>query len=145
MVESKPSIKAPKPRKPNRKVGYLKMVVMEDLKAKSINKEVEKLVEKTACVLTDGYTGYAKLKEKIAHHEIVVEPNKTKSAKALHWVNRSISNAKKVLLGIHHNCVNQQYMQNYLDEFCYKFNRRYFGDGLSDRLLIAALETTWYK
>ncbi|EKT3967485.1 hypothetical protein NTJ12_002577, partial [Flavobacterium psychrophilum] len=28
---------------------------------------------------------------------------------------------------IHHNCVNQQYVQNYLDEFCYKFNRRYFG------------------
>ena len=38
-----------------------------------------------------------------------------------------------------------QHIQNYLDEFCYKFNRRYFGDKLSDRLLIAALETTWYK
>lgn len=145
MVESEPSIKAPKPGKPNRKVGYLKMVVMEDLKAKSINKEVEKLVEKTVSVLTDGYTGYSKLKEKIAHHHIVVEPNKTKSEKVFPWVNRTISNAKKVLLGIHHNCVNQQYVQNYLDEFCYKFNRRYFGDKLSDRLLIAALETTWYK
>lgn len=54
-------VSAPKKGKPNRKVGYLKMVVMEDLKAKSINKEVEKLVEKTAIVITDGYTGYAKL------------------------------------------------------------------------------------
>jgi len=121
------------------------MVVMEDLTAKSINKEVGKSVEKSASALTDGYSGYSKLKEKIAHHDIVVEPNKTKSAKVFPWVNRSISNAKKVLLGIHHNCVNQQYVQNYLDEFCYKFNRRYFGDKLSDRLLIAALETTWYK
>ena len=145
MVESEPSIKAPKKGKPNRKVGYLKMVVMEDLTAKSINKEVGKSVEKSASALTDGYSGYSKLKEKIAHHDIVVEPNKTKSAKVFPWVNRSISNAKKVLLGIHHNCVNQQYVQNYLDEFCYKFNRRYFGDKLSDRLLIAALETTWYK
>jgi hypothetical protein len=42
MVESEPSIRAPKKGKPNRKVGYLKMVVMEDLKAKSINKEVKK-------------------------------------------------------------------------------------------------------
>ena len=145
MVESEPSIQAPKKGKPNRKVGYLKMVVMEDLTVKSINKEVEKSVEKSASGLTDGYTGYAKLKEKIAHHNIVVEPNKTKSAKVFPWVNRSISNAKKVLLGIHHNCINQQYMQNYLDEFCYKFNRRYFGDKLSDRLLIAALETVWYR
>ena len=64
MVESEPSIKAPKKGKPNRKVGYLKMVVMEDLKAKSINNEVEKAVNKTASALTDGYKGYAKLKEK---------------------------------------------------------------------------------
>uniref|UniRef100_UPI004048AEA0 IS1595 family transposase n=1 Tax=Flavobacterium sp. TaxID=239 RepID=UPI004048AEA0 len=144
MVESEPSIKAPKKGKPNRKVGYLKMVVMEDLKAESINKEVEKAIDKNATVLTDGYTGYAKLKEKITKHKVVVEPNKAKSAVIFPWVNRTISNAKKILLGIHHNCMNDQYMQNYLDEFCYKFNRRYFGDKLSDRLMIAALETTWY-
>jgi hypothetical protein len=144
MVESEPSISAPKKDKPNRKVGYLKMVVMEDLKSETINREVEKSVDTAATILTDGYTGYAKLKEVITNHYVVVEPNKQKSAKIFPWVNRTISNAKKVLLGIHHNCVNQQYVQNYLDEFCYKFNRRYFGDKLSDRLMIAALETTWY-
>jgi ribosomal protein S27E/transposase-like protein len=144
MVESEPSIEAPKKGKPNRKVGYLKMVVMENLTAESINKEVEKSVNKTATALTDGYTGYVKLKDKISRHDVVVEPNKTKSEKVFPWVNRTISNAKKVLLGIHHNCINQQYVQNYLNEFCYKFNRRYFGDKLSDRLMIAALETTWY-
>lgn len=144
MVESEPSISAPKKGKPNRKVGYLKMVVMEDLKAESINKEVLKGVDKSASILTDGYKGYAKLKDVIAKHDIVVEPNKTKSAKVFPWVNRTISNAKKMLVGIHHNCINQKYVQNYLDEFCYKFNRRYFGDKLSDRLLIAALENTWY-
>jgi hypothetical protein len=144
MVESQPSICAPKKNKPDRKVGYLKMVVMEDLKAKTINKEVVKSVEKTASVLTDSYRGYAKLKEVITNHHVVIEPNKQKAAKVFPWVNRTISNAKKVLLGIHHNCANQQYVQNYLDEFCYKFNRRYFGDKLSERLIIAALETTWY-
>ena len=144
MVESEPSISAPKKGSPNRKVGYLKMVVMEDLKAESINKEVEKGVDKSASVLTDGYTGYVKLKDVIAKHDIMIEPNKTKSAKVFPWVNRTISNAKKMLLGIHPNCINQQYVQNYLDEFCYKFNRRYFGEKLSDRLLIAALENNWY-
>ena len=75
--KTEPSIKAPKKGKPDRKVGYLKMVVMEDLKAKSINTEVEKSVNKTASALTDG-KGYAKLKEKIAIHHIVVASNKTK-------------------------------------------------------------------
>ena len=144
MVESEPSISAPKKGKPNRKVGCLKMVVMEDLKSETINKEVVKSVQKTASVLSDGYKGYNKLREVITNHYVVVEPDKHKSAKIFPWVNRTISNAKKVLLGIHHNCINQQYVQNYLDEFCYKFNRRYFGDKLSDRLMIAALETTWY-
>ena len=144
MVESEPSISAPKKGKPNRKVGYLKMVVMEDLKSETFNAEVGKSVNITAPVLSYGYTGYAKLIDVIANHYVVIETNKEKSAKIFPWVNRTISNAKKVLLGIHHNCVNQQYVQNYLDEFCYKFNRRYFGDKLSDRLMIAALETTWY-
>lgn len=31
------------------------------------------------------------------------------------------------------------YLQNNLNEFCYKFNRRRFGDGLFNRLLVAAL------
>lgn len=120
------------------------MVVMEDLKSETINKEVQKSVEKTASIISDGYTEYSKLKEVIAKHQVVVKPDKNKSAKVFHWVNRTISNGNKVILGIHHNCINQQYLQNYLDEFCYKFNRRYFGEKLSDRFMIAALETTWY-
>ncbi|HFG0566715.1 TPA: IS1595-like element ISFps1 family transposase, partial [Flavobacterium psychrophilum] len=89
MVESEPSISAPKKGKPNRKVGYLKMVVMEDLKSETINKEVGKSVDKTASVLSDGYTGYVKLKEVITNHYVVVEPDKQKSAKIFPWVNRT--------------------------------------------------------
>ena len=36
-------------------------------------------------------------------------------------------------------------MQNYLDEYCYKFNRRYLGDKIFDRLLIAAVASPWYS
>ncbi|NLO70329.1 MAG: IS1595 family transposase, partial [Porphyromonadaceae bacterium] len=28
---------------------------------------------------------------------------------------------------------------SYLNEFCYKFNRRYFGESLFDRLMIASV------
>ena len=48
------------------------------------------------------------------------------------------------ILGLHHQ-VKNEYMQNYLNEFYYKFNRRYFGENLFDRLVIAALETAWYN
>jgi hypothetical protein len=44
MVESEPSIKAPKKGKTNRKVSFLKMKVMEDLTVGSINYEIKKAV-----------------------------------------------------------------------------------------------------
>lgn len=81
MVESEPSISTPIKDNPNRKMGYLKMVVMEDLKSESINKEIVKSVDKTASGLSDGYTGYAILKEVITNHYVVVELNKQNSAK----------------------------------------------------------------
>jgi transposase-like protein len=144
MVESKPSNETQKKGKPNRKVGFLKMKVMEDLKRDSINNQIEKSVEKTTTALTDGYRGYNKLKEVLLNHIVKIEPDKKKAAKLFPWVNRTISNAKKMMLGIHHNCINNKFVQNYLDEFCYKFNRRYFGEKLSDRLMEAALQNTWY-
>jgi len=35
--------------------------------------------------------------------------------------------------------VSEKYLQNYLDEFVYKLNRRYFGEKLFDRLIIASI------
>jgi hypothetical protein len=45
-----------------------------------------------------------------------------------------------MLLDIFHD-IKPEYLQNYLNEFCYKFNRRYFGERRFDRLMIAAVET----
>ncbi|MEM7373078.1 MAG: transposase, partial [Bacteroidota bacterium] len=60
----------------------------------------------------------------------------------LPWVHIMISNAKRWIDGIFHH-VNQKYFQNYLNEFCYKQNRRYFNERLFDRLLIAAATLYW--
>jgi len=144
MVESKPVGGGVAQGKPNRKAGYLKMKVMEDLKAGSISQVINKDVGAGATAQTDGYRGYNKLKELLAGHQVIIEPNKQKAEKLFPWANRTISNAKKVLLGIHHNGINDSFVQNYLDESCYKFNRRYFGEKLFDKLIIAALDNTWY-
>ena len=60
-------------------------------------------------------------------------------AKVFPWVPTAISNAKTKLLGLHHH-VKGNYMQNYLSEFYYKFNRRCFGVALFDRLVVTALK-----
>ena len=50
----------------------------------------------------------------------------------------AISNAKRLLLDIYHD-IRPEYLQNYLNEFCWKFNRCIFGDVLFDRLTVAAV------
>ncbi|MDA3882534.1 MAG: IS1595 family transposase, partial [Bacteroidales bacterium] len=50
----------------------------------------------------------------------------------------AISNAKRQLLNSYHN-MKPEFLQSYLDEFCYKFNRRYFKEVLFGRLLVAAV------
>ena len=47
-----------------------------------------------------------------------------------------ISNAKRQLLDVFHS-VDEDYLQSYLDEFCYKFNRRYMD--LFERLMVASV------
>lgn len=143
-AESKPVEKTKKNRhKPDKSVGYIKMTVMDELDSKSINFAAQKMISSDSEVLTDGYKGYSKLKEIIKTHNVEIIYDKKELSKAFPWVHIAISNAKRLLLGIHHS-INSNYLQNYLDEFCYKFNRRYI-DNLFDRLLIATVSTTWYS
>ena len=58
--------------------------------------------------------------------------------KILPWVHIAISDATKLLLYMHHRIKNG-YLQYYLNEFCYKFNRRYFREKLFDRVVLAAI------
>jgi len=127
-----------------RQVKHLKMTVMDSLTAKDIHYEVRKTISKQAGVLTDGYKSYSKLSEIVREHKVVVVKDKKELDKVFPWVHKTISNAKRLLLGIHHS-IKRDYMQNYLDEYCYKFNRRYFGEKQFDRLLIACATTTWYN
>ena len=55
--------------------------------------------------------------------------------KVLPWVHIAISNAKSLFTDLYHG-VKKEFLQEYLNEFCYKFNRRYFGEDLFDRLLM---------
>jgi hypothetical protein len=64
------------------------------------------------------------------------------TATTLKWVHIAVSNAKRTLLGIDHK-VKGKYLQLYLDEFCYKLNRNYFGNRLFDRIVLALAKSYW--
>ena len=106
--------------------------------------EAKKMLDKNATVTTDGKTAYRTLKDICKLHKAIIITDKTKVSKIFPWLHTAISNAKKKLLALHHH-VNDKYMQNYLNEFYYKSNWRYFGIKLFDRLVVAAISTAWYK
>jgi len=118
------------------------MVVIDDLTGDTIEKEVKKQVDSNADLTTDDAPSYSKLSTLVQKHT----PYNMKYnyvEKVLPWVHKAITNAKNLLKSIFH-CVNREYLQNYLDEFCYKFNRRYMREQMFDRIEIAAISSTWF-
>lgn len=125
----------------NRKCGYFKMIVVNDLTEKTLSEVAKESIHQDAKIISDGYRSYSRLKEYFRKHTPKVTPPE-KAGKVLPWVHIAISNAKRTLLGIYH-MIRGCYLQNYLDEFCFKLNRRYRKEKLFDSLLKASL-TTWY-
>ena len=136
MAESE-KIENPKKGKKPRRVGYLKMKVIEDLKKETITPLVESLVSHNSNLDTDGSNSYVDLSDYVISHNAEVIP-KEKLGEKLPWVHIAISNAKRQLLNSYHN-IKPEFLQHYLDEFCYKFNRRYYGEALFNRLLAASV------
>lgn len=121
---------------------YIKMKLIENLESKTINKEVKDTVNPTSIVVTDGYSSFTDF-ENIFKKHISYNMGKYESEKVLPWVHKAITNSKNLIKAMHHG-VRSEYLQNYLDEFCFKFNRRYFGEKVFDRSVIAAVTNVWY-
>ena len=136
MAESE-LVQSPKKGQKPRRVGYLKMKVIDSLKSETINERVKMLTNNVTAIDTDDSTSYVDLKSFVPKHNPQVIP-KEKVGEILPWVHIAISNAKRQIVNTFHN-VKPDFLQNYLDEFSYKFNRRYFGEALFNRLLVACV------
>lgn len=88
-------------------------------------------------IRTDGWVGYNGLAELGYRHHAETTPGHEAHEK-LPWVHIAISNAKRFVLGTYHG-VSFKYLQAYLDEYCYRFNRRAWEPTLTTRLITACL------
>ena len=114
--------------------------------SETITSLVREHVSSKSCLDTDDSTSYAShllstsadLKDIVSEHRPVKVADKKQVGKVFPWVHVAIANAKRWLPANHHD-IKMEYLQFYLNEFCYKFNRRYFGKALLDRLMICAI------
>ena len=122
--------------KVERQCRYFKAKVLEDHKADGTDKTFEYSIDdEQTIVFTDKSTSYVNIADYVEIH-ITEKSNEQTTKETLKWVHIVISNAKRNFVGNYHK-IKKKYLQLYLNEFVYKLNRRYFGEKIFDRLVIA--------
>jgi hypothetical protein len=121
------------------------MAVGENVNHETLAACAEGHIEEGATISSDAYSSYLKAFSSGKYRH---EPKRfTKADKGhLKWLRVFISNAKTCILGTCHG-LGDQHFQAYLDEFCYRANRRGFTGELFNRLLCACASafTITYK
>ncbi len=122
--------------------GFVKMEVVKKLNQDTVSKFVKENIEPGSKIQTDDLNIYNALADLGVEHE---QYPLVSGEKPLPWVHIIISNAKTFCLGTYPR-FGRKHLQAYLDEFCYRFNRRFWEDQLFDCLLIACTnrESTTY-
>ncbi len=121
---------------------FIKMKVVENGTINEISKTAETSIEQESSIKSDKAKSYKKGFSKFMKL-VMLDMSKFDPGKELPWSSKAITNSKNLIKAIHH-AIDAQYLQNYLNEFCYKYNRRYFGEQVFNRLLVAAVSMVWY-
>ncbi len=120
---------------------FAKMNVVGHVDSETIKDSLKNNVVHSQIIKTDGFPAY-NVAKKIGHQHIseVVYPVDEKPDFAfLKWINIVVSNAKAFILGTYHG-VQKKHLQKYLNEYCYRLNRRWWRDQGFDRLLMACFK-----
>lgn len=136
MAESVP-LENPVTGQKSKQVRYFKAKVLKDHTSEGVDKTIGESLGDGSIVFTDKSTSYVDIADYVELH-ITEKSNKQTTEETLKWVHIFISNAKRNLLANYHK-IKGKYLQAYLDEFVYKLNRRYFGERIFDRIVIAGI------
>lgn len=121
-------------------VGFAKMARVERFSKKAVEQFMEDHVVPTTTVKTDGGTeirdGLANVY--VEHDAQLMHGFKSRLERHLPWVHRLTGNIKAKLIGIYHG-VSPKYVNRYVAEYLYRFNRRWCREQLQTRMITACL------
>lgn len=114
------------PRRSGRYAGRVRLAVVPDRSARALGGFVKTVVVPGARIITDDWSGYAGLTKHGFNHVAIAERGDPQVAEEfMPIVHLVFSNLKSWLRGIHHG-VSPQHLQTYLNEFTFRFNRRFY-------------------
>ena len=116
---------------------YLKMEVIPDVKSVTLIDFTNRHIQPWSTINSDKYRSYRALVAQGYQLE-AKEFNVKANPDHLKWLHTIISNAKAFIGGTYHG-LDPKHLQAYLNEFCYRFNRRKFKGELFNRLVKCCL------
>lgn len=123
----------------DKKAGFIAMETTPSVSAGNIRQFARRHLLPWQTTRTDGLMALRVLGETQQHEGRVTPPEQVDEW--LPWMHIAIGNLKAYLLGTYHG-VTGKYLQEYLDEFVYRFNRRFWEPELPLRLLNASMAHT---
>lgn len=115
-----------KTRKTRQRTGRVRLSIVPNASADSVAGFVEREVDPGATVHTDGWDGYRRLTRSGYDHQRWVQGKNRDAKPVLPHIHRIFSNLKAWLQGTHHGRVEPKYLQAYLNEYTFRFNRRFW-------------------
>jgi hypothetical protein len=107
--------------------GRLRLRVVEGRDTNSLISFVKDSVAGGSTVRTDGWSVYGELPPLGYKHEpIILDRDPEKADAHLPMIHLVFSNLKTWILGTHHGAIAQHHLQAYLNEYVFRFNRRFY-------------------
>jgi hypothetical protein len=120
-----------------KRAGRMAISVISSASRDSLKAILSKKILPEQRIRSDGYSANYVMRS-MGHDLDAKKRSGERGSRELPWVHISISLAKRFLLGTYHG-VSKKYLQRYLQEFCYRFNRRAAGNAIFSRLLHACI------
>jgi transposase-like protein len=105
------------------KIGRIRLRHIPDCTRKTLHGFITEAIEPASTVQTDGWQAYRELQGYV-HQPSIQSRSTPDEPHLLPRVHRVISLLKRWLMGTHQGAVSSAYLQDYLDEFTFRFNRR---------------------
>lgn len=119
-----------------RGAGFVAMKAVDTISKKTVRNFLRFHLKSGQTVRTDAFPALNAVAENHSHEKKATPPKK--ASEWLPMVHIMIGNMKTFINGTFHG-VSSEHLQEYLDEFCYRFNRRFWEPELPLRLLNACL------
>lgn len=117
---------------PDTRPGRIRLAVVPDNTAATLEAFVRENVAPGSGVITDGHRSYSLTPHGYVHAPRTVGP--MAAHVLLPWIHRTFALVKRWGMGVYHG-LRRRHVQTYLDEFCFRFNRRASRQATFNRIL----------